>query len=170
MGLSKRLLRRELIPGDFPYVVRSTNSLSVQAGGLTAAAFVGTGLMAGVAVDNTAHKDNVKAMGKAAAYSAIPVRPAVAPIPHPTRTVTTTRVVPAGSAGAGASGDTTSGGTRSGGTTGTSGGAAGTSGGTTSSTSGGAAAPAAAAPAGVAAPAPAAAAPAAAAPAPSAAS
>jgi hypothetical protein len=81
--------------------------LSVLAGGLTAAALVGTSLMAGVAVDNTAHKDNVKAMGKAAAYSAIPVRPAVAPIPHPTRTVTTTRVVPASSAGAGASGGTT---------------------------------------------------------------
>ena len=138
------------------------NSLALLTGGLTAAAFVGTGLVTGLAADYTAQKAHAKTLKvSAAAPAVVAVAPAPVPTPLPVRTVITTRVVQAAS-GVGQAG--TPGGTsvRSSG---------GTSRGTSSSTTSRAAAPAAAAPGRAAAPAPAPApAKAAAAPAPSAAS
>ena len=68
------------------------NALAVLTGGLTAAAFVGTGLATGLAADYTAQKAQAKAQSKAAAA---PLRAVAAPAakPLPVRTVVTTRFV-----------------------------------------------------------------------------
>ena len=126
------------------------NSLALITGGLTAAAFVGTGWVTGLAADYTAQKAQAKALTTAAAATPVTADPAPQPAatPRPTRTVVTTRVVQAAS-GVGQTGTPR-----------------GTSVGTTSR----AAAPAAAAPARAAAPAPVRAKAVAVAPAPSAAS
>lgn len=72
----------------------SLNALAVLTGGLTAAAFVGTGLVTGLAADYTAQKAKEKALANAAAA---PLLAAIAPppvaTPRPTRTVVTTRYV-----------------------------------------------------------------------------
>jgi translation initiation factor IF-3 len=110
------------------------NSLALITGGLTAAAFVGTGWVTGLAADYTAQKAETKALATAAAAAAVTAAPAPqpAPTPRPTRTVITTRVVQAASGV----------------------GRAGTFRGTSFGTTSRAAAPAAAAPARAAAPAP----------------
>ncbi|MHB1472755.1 MAG: hypothetical protein ACYDDU_12640 [Dermatophilaceae bacterium] len=70
------------------------NALAVLTGGITAAAFIGTGLMTGLAADYTAQKTQAKAMSKAAA---VPLPAATEPqpvaTPLPIRTVVTTRFV-----------------------------------------------------------------------------
>jgi len=75
------------------------NSLALITGGLTAAAFLGTGWVTGLAADYTAQKAEAKALTTAAAAAAAPVTadPAPQPVatPRPTRTVVTTRVVQA---------------------------------------------------------------------------
>ena len=72
----------------------SLNALAVLTGGLTAAAFVGTGLITGLAAEYTAQKAQTKAISNAAAA---PLRAEVAPAPmatpRPSRTVVTTRHV-----------------------------------------------------------------------------
>lgn len=72
----------------------SLNTLAVLTGGLTAAAFVGTGLVTGLAADYTAQKNQAKALSRTAAA---PVPVAIAPQPRatplPVRTVVTTRYV-----------------------------------------------------------------------------
>ena len=73
------------------------NSLALITGGLTAAAFVGTGWVTGLAADYTAQKAEAKALATAAAAAPVTVDPAPQPAatPRPTRTVVTTRVVQA---------------------------------------------------------------------------
>lgn len=72
----------------------SLNALAVLTGGVTAAAFVGTGLVTGLAADFTAQKAQAKALTNAAAVPQ-PVQVAPAPVatPRPVRTVVTTRYV-----------------------------------------------------------------------------
>ena len=110
------------------------SSLSVLTGGLTAVALVGTGVVMGLAAEQTAHKVQVKAESGAAALVAAPavaaatVRPFVvlrAQTPRPTRTVVTTHVVQAASSVSGGSPGGTSGGTSGGSSGGTSGGSSG---------------------------------------------
>lgn len=72
------------------------NALAVLTGGLTAAAFVGAGLVTGLAAGYTAQKAQAKAMSNAAAaplFAADAPQPVSTPLP--TRTVVTTRVVQA---------------------------------------------------------------------------
>ena len=73
------------------------NSLALITGGLTAAAFVGTGWVTGLAADYTAQKAQAKALTTAAAAAPVTADPATQPAatPRPTRTVVTTRVVQA---------------------------------------------------------------------------
>jgi len=76
------------------------NALTVLTGGLTAAALVGTGLVTGLAADQTAQKAHAKAvaaahvseLAAAAQLKAEIVRRSV-PTPRPTRTVVTTSTV-----------------------------------------------------------------------------
>ena len=71
----------------------SLNALAVLTGGLTAAAFVGTGLLAGLAADYTAQIAQAKEASKTSAasvFAEIKPQPPVA-TPRPTRTVVTTR-------------------------------------------------------------------------------
>ena len=72
----------------------SLNALAVLTGGLTAAAFVGTGLVTGLAADYTAQKAQAKAISNAAA-APLPADVAPQPVatPRPIRTVVTTRYV-----------------------------------------------------------------------------
>lgn len=70
------------------------NALAVLTGGLTAAAFVGTGLVTGLAADATAQQSQAKAASKAAAASQLAaLAPQPAATPLPVRTVVTNRVV-----------------------------------------------------------------------------
>jgi hypothetical protein len=73
---------------------KSLNALAVLTGGLTAAAFVGTGLVTGLAAGYTAEKAQAKAISNAAA---VPLPTVVSPqpvaTPRPIRTVVTTRYV-----------------------------------------------------------------------------
>lgn len=73
---------------------KSLNALAVLTGGLTAAAFVGTGLVTGLAAGYTAEKAQAKAASKAAAVP-LPAEAAPQPVatPRPIRTVVTTRYV-----------------------------------------------------------------------------
>jgi len=73
------------------------NSLALITGGLTAAAFVGTGWVTGLAADYTAQKAQAKALTTTAAATPVTADPAPQPAatPRPTRTVVTTRMVPA---------------------------------------------------------------------------
>src|SRR5665647_1298733 len=73
---------------------KSLNALAVLTGGLTAAAFVGTGLVTGLAADFTTQKTQAKAISNAAA-APLPADVAPAPVatPRPVRTVVTTRYV-----------------------------------------------------------------------------
>jgi hypothetical protein len=68
------------------------NALAVLTGGITAATFVGTGLVTGLAADYTSQKAQARTESKAAA---LPVLPAPQPTeaPLPVRTVVTTRIV-----------------------------------------------------------------------------
>jgi len=71
------------------------NSLALLTGGLTAAAFVGTGWVTGLASDYTAQKAHAKAVAMAASAPAVvAAQPVVTP--RPVRTVVTTRYVQAG--------------------------------------------------------------------------
>jgi len=68
------------------------NALAVLTGGLTAAAFVGTGLVTGLAADATAQQSQAKAASKAASQlAALAPQPVATPLP--VRTVVTNRVV-----------------------------------------------------------------------------
>jgi hypothetical protein len=72
----------------------SLNALAVLTGGVTAAAFVGTGLVTGLAADFTAQKAQAKALSNAAAAPLLAnVAPAPVATPRPVRTVVTTRYV-----------------------------------------------------------------------------
>ena len=72
----------------------SLNALAVLTGGVTAAAFVGTGLVTGLAADFTAQKAQAKALSNAAtAPLHADVAPAPVATPRPVRTVVTTRYV-----------------------------------------------------------------------------
>lgn len=71
----------------------SLNALALLTGGVTAAAFVGTGLVTGLAADFTAQKAQAKAVSNAAAASLADVAPAPVATPRPVRTVVTTRYV-----------------------------------------------------------------------------
>jgi hypothetical protein len=135
----------ELLEASMPRDTKSRDvtlsSLSVLTGGLTAAALVGTGVVMGMAADQTAHTAQVKAESEAAvagaAVAVAPVRPFVLPraqTPRPTRTVVTTKVVPAAPDGGG----DTSGGASGGSASSTSGGSSGAiSGGSSSGSQGG---------------------------------
>jgi len=82
------------MPRDTASRDKSLNALAVLTGGLTAAAFVGTGLVTGLAADFTAQKTQAKAISNAAA-APLPadVTPAPVATPRPIRTVVTTRYV-----------------------------------------------------------------------------
>jgi hypothetical protein len=69
------------------------NTLAVLTGGLTAAAFVGTGLVTGLAADATAQQSQAKAASKAAAAQLAALAPQTVATPLPVRTVVTNRVV-----------------------------------------------------------------------------
>ena len=72
----------------------SLNALAVLTGGLTAAAFVGTGLVTGLAAGYTAQKAQEKALSNAAAAPLLAdIAPPPVATPRPTRTVVTTRYV-----------------------------------------------------------------------------
>jgi hypothetical protein len=72
----------------------SLNALAVLTGGITAAAFVGTGLITGLAAGYTAQKAQAKAISNAAAAPQLAdVAPQPVATPRPVRTVVTTRYV-----------------------------------------------------------------------------
>src|SRR5665647_978664 len=71
----------------------SLNALAVLTGGLTAAAFVGTGLVTGLAAGYTAQKAQEKARSNTAAAPLLADIPPPVATPRPTRTVVTTRYV-----------------------------------------------------------------------------
>jgi len=72
----------------------SLNALAVLTGGITAAAFVGTGLITGLAAGYTAQKAQATAISNAAAAPQLAdVAPQPVATPRPIRTVVTTRYV-----------------------------------------------------------------------------